>query len=71
MECAYCKGRMEKGTAPLTVNRKGYHAHWESIPAWVCVQCGEAYFEPRQVELIQKALSCLDRETDALVASRA
>ncbi|MEO6554110.1 MAG: YgiT-type zinc finger protein [Nitrospiraceae bacterium] len=24
------------------------------MPAWVCTQCGEPYFEAKEVELIQK-----------------
>lgn len=69
MECIYCRGRMEKATAPFTVDRKGYHVHWDAIPAWVCTQCGEAYFESREVDAIQKVLSVLDREHAALTAS--
>lgn len=67
MECVYCKGHMEKTTAPFSIDRKGYHVYWNAIPAWVCTQCGEPYFESREVDLIQKALSVLDRESVALV----
>ena len=69
VQCMYCKGRMEPGTAPFTVDRRGYHVHWEALPAWVCRQCGEVYFEPPQVETIQKALSAFDRETSRLTVS--
>ena len=69
MECIHCKGQMEKATAPFTVDRKGYLVHWDAIPAWVCAQCGEAYFESREVDLIQKAFLALDRESAALTAS--
>jgi len=69
MECVHCKGRMEKTTAPFTIDRKGYHIHWDAIPAWVCVQCGEPYFEAREVDLIQKALSVLERESAALTGA--
>ena len=69
MECIYCKGRMERATAPFSIDRKGYHIYWDAIPAWVCTQCGEPYFEAREVDLIQKALSVLDRESAALTRS--
>ena len=69
MECIQCKGQMEKATAPFTIDRKGYLVHWDAIPGWVCAQCGEAYFESREVDLIQKALSALERESAALTAS--
>jgi YgiT-type zinc finger domain-containing protein len=66
MECFYCQGKMERGTAPFNIHRHGYHLHWDAIPAWVCTQCGEPYFETREVDLIQNTLSILDRETLAL-----
>ena len=69
MECIHCKGRMMKGTAPFSLDRNGYHVSWDAVPAWVCTQCGEPYFESREVELIQKALAGLDRESSALVAA--
>jgi hypothetical protein len=47
----------------------GYRVSWDSIPAWVCGQCGEVLFETHQVELIQEALAGLDRQTETLVKS--
>ncbi len=69
MECFHCKGRMVKGNAPFSVDRNGYHITWESIPAWVCTQCGEALFEENEVHHIQKALQKIDDETMALTAN--
>jgi YgiT-type zinc finger domain-containing protein len=69
MECIHCKGKMARSTAPFSLDRKGYHVSWDAIPAWVCTQCGEPFFESREVELIQKALAALDRESAALVAA--
>lgn len=66
MECIYCKGRMEKTTAPFSVERKGYYIHWDAIPAWVCTQCGEPLFEEREVEHIQRVLSLLDKENEVI-----
>jgi YgiT-type zinc finger domain-containing protein len=57
---------MIKSNAPFSVDRQGYHITWESIPAWVCAQCGEAFFEENEVNHIQKALQQVDRETTAL-----
>ena len=68
MECVHCKGRMVRGTAPFSLDRHGYHVSWDAVPGWVYSQCGEPYFESREVELIQKALSGLDRESSALAA---
>ena len=66
MECIHCKGRMERTTAPFSIDRNGYHIIWNAIPAWVCTQCGEPYFESREVDLIQEILSVLDRESALL-----
>ncbi len=71
MECLHCKGKMVKGRAPFSVDRNGYHISWDSIPAWVCTQCGEALFEENEVNHIQKALQQIDHETMALTANTA
>lgn len=71
MECLHCKGRMARGTAPFSLDRNGYHVTWDAIPAWVCAQCGEPFFESREVELIQNALADLDRESAALSSAGA
>ena len=70
MECFHCKGLMKKGTAPFSIDRSGYHVHWDAIPAWVCSQCGEPFFESREVELIQQALLALDRGNTELAPAR-
>lgn len=67
MECIHCKGSLKPASAPFSVARKGYHIYWASVPAWVCAQCGEPYFESREVDAIQKALTILDAETAALL----
>lgn len=64
MECMYCKGTMEKRTAPFSIDRNGYHIHWHASPAWVCAQCGEAYFEREEVDRVQKALRAVDVEME-------
>ncbi|NUO79833.1 YgiT-type zinc finger protein [candidate division KSB1 bacterium] len=66
MKCMYCQGTMERKTAPFQINRKGYHLVLSAIPAWVCAQCGEVYFEEAEVEAIQGALQDLDERTEKL-----
>ncbi len=63
MRCFHCSGTMTHATAPFSVDRNGYHVSWESVPAWVCDQCGEPFFESREVGLIQHALAALDENT--------
>lgn len=69
MKCIHCKGEMERKTAPFQIDRKGYHLLFDAIPAWVCTQCGEAYFEETEVEAIQEVLKKLDEETEHLAAA--
>ena len=69
MECIHCKGHMKRGTAPFSLDRNGYHVSWDAVPAWVCTQCGEPFFEAREVDLIQNALRDLDRESAALYSN--
>jgi len=69
MNCIHCKGQMTRSFAPFSLDRKGYHVSWDAVPAWVCTQCGEPYFESREVDRIQKALKGLDQESAALTAA--
>ena len=71
MDCLHCKSKMKKGNAPFSVDRNGYQISWDSIPAWVCTQCGEAFFEENEVNHIQKALDKIDLETLALTSNTA
>ena len=69
MECIHCKGSMERSAARFTAERRGYQVSWDAVPAWVCTQCGEAYFEGDEVDAIQRALVAVDHETDRLSAA--
>lgn len=62
MKCIHCQGKMERRTAPFHIARKGYHLTLEKVPAWVCVQCGEAYFEEVEVEAIQRVIDSVDAQ---------
>ena len=61
MKCLYCQGEMERGTAPFRVDRKGYHVTWDALPAWVCPQCGEVYFEETDIEALRLAIEVKKR----------
>jgi len=65
----YCKGSMEYKKAPFQVDRKSYHLMLDAVPAWVCNQCGEVYFEEAEVETIQDVLKTLDERTEKLAAA--
>ncbi len=59
MRCLRCQGAVERGTAPVRVERGGYKLVWEHVPAWVCKRCELAYFEPEAVASIRRALGDL------------
>jgi YgiT-type zinc finger domain-containing protein len=59
MRCLRCQGPVERGTAPVRVERNGYRLAWEQVPAWVCGRCELAYFEPSEVETIRRALTAM------------
>jgi YgiT-type zinc finger domain-containing protein len=62
----YCQGKMERSTAPFHIDRKGYHLLFDRIPAWVCSQCGEVYFEEVEVDSIQAVIRAVDEQVEKL-----
>jgi YgiT-type zinc finger domain-containing protein len=62
MRCLLCNGEMEKATVAYTIDRKGYHLFIEKIPAYVCSQCGEKYFEEKEVEAIHNMIKTLEEK---------
>ena len=69
MKCIYCQGKMKRKSAPYHIDRRGYHLVLDAIPAWVCGQCGEIYFEEAEVESIQKVIRQLDQQAGKLAKS--
>jgi len=62
MKCLLCRGEMEKTSVAYTVDRKGYHLFIEKLPGHVCSQCGERYFEEKEVEAIQDMIKALEEK---------
>jgi len=69
MKCLLCKGEMEKTTVSYTIDRKGYHLFIEKIPAHVCVQCGERYFEEKETKAIQSMIKALEEKLHDVLAA--
>lgn len=59
----YCQAEMKKGTAPFHIDRKGVHVSFDEIPAWVCPQCGEEYFEEKEVDVIRELVKAVEEQT--------
>ena len=68
MKCIHCRGKMIRGTVPFHIDRKGCHLMLESVPAWVCEQCGEAYFEEREVDTIQELIHSVEQKAEEFTA---
>ena len=62
----YCQGKMNKGTAPFHIDRKFYHLTLDTVPAWVCQQCGEVYFDELEVDSIQEIIMIVEERTKKL-----
>jgi YgiT-type zinc finger domain-containing protein len=60
---------MKPGTTPFHIDRKGCHVTLDRVPAWVCEQCGESYFEEKDVSAIQALVKALEEKADALAAA--
>ncbi len=69
MTCMHCQGMMTKGDAPFHADRNGYHLLIDAVPAWVCGQCGEPFFEEREVRGIQRLLTGLDKQALRLASA--
>lgn len=70
MKCLHCQGQMLRGAATFHIDRKGCHLTLDAVPAWVCEQCGESYFEEKEVDAIQDLALSLETRIDALAATR-
>ncbi len=58
---------MARGAAPFHIDRKGCHVTLENVRAWVCGQCGEAYFEEQEVQGIQQLIHSIGENMAKLV----
>jgi hypothetical protein len=38
----------------------------DAVPAWVCTQCGEPYFEEKEVDAIQELVASVEERVGAL-----
>lgn len=66
MDCVHCGGELARATAPLHIDRAGVHLLMESVPAWVCSQCGEPVFDEAAVDAVQTILATADSEQQKL-----
>ncbi len=60
---------MKRGTAPFHIDRKGYHLVFDSVPAFVCEQCGEVYFDEPEVDSMQEAIRAVDAQAAKILVA--
>lgn len=66
MKCMHCQGEMTRGHAPFHIDREGVHISLDKVPAWVCPQCGEIYFEQAEVDAMQEMIKAIDKQAGKL-----
>lgn len=69
MKCIHCQGIMKRGTAPMHIDRKGYHLTLDNVPAWICNQCGEALFEENEVDSVQELIKVIEQKAKPLAVT--
>lgn len=69
MKCIHCQGEMKLGTAPFHIDRTTCHVTLDAVPAWVCTQCGEAYFEEKEIDAIQGLVKAIEDKTGAFATA--
>ena len=67
MRCIHCHGVMNLGTTPFHIDRQGCHLVLDAVSAWVCEQCGETYFEEREVDAIQELVRSVEEKSRNLI----
>ena len=65
----HCRGQMKKATAPFHIDRQEYHLTLDAVPAWVCQQCGEVYFDEPEVDSIQEIIRAVEDRTKKLIVA--
>ena len=68
MKCIHCQGEMVRRAVPFHIDRKGCHLMLDAVPAWMCQQCGEAYFEEKEVDALQELLKSVEQKSAALAS---
>ena len=57
---------MKRSHIPFHADSRGCHVTIDAVPAWVCGQCGEAHFEEKEVDAIQKLMGAVEQELKTL-----
>jgi YgiT-type zinc finger domain-containing protein len=66
MKCYYCQNKLRKDKVTYNINRNGYDVILREVPAFVCQECGEIFFEEKSVDMIQSLISDVDKKAEAV-----
>ena len=55
--CSFCKGRLKKGKAEFMVKSGSSIVSVKNVPAYICGNCGEAYYNPKVSRRIDKVMA--------------
>lgn len=55
-KCSFCKGKLSKGETEFVVKVGSEVISLKSVPAYVCEECGEAYYSPEISRKIDKIM---------------
>lgn len=64
MRCMHCQGTMSRSFSHFHIVREFYNLMLDEVPAWVCGQCGESYFEENEVDRIQDIIRAIEERTE-------
>lgn len=56
MSCSFCGGELEERLVQHTYRWEGKLFVFEEVPARVCCQCGEKYFDAQVVKVMEQAV---------------
>lgn len=66
MTCYYCQKNLKSKKVTYNINRQGYDVILREVPALVCQECGEIFFEEKSVNLIQALIKEVDKKAEAV-----
>ncbi len=55
--CSFCKGRLVEGETGFVVKAGKELLSIKDVPAYICEECGEAYYTPEVSEKIDKIMT--------------
>jgi len=60
-KCSECGGQVRRKTIAQEFEKEGAKVKLSGLQAWVCLRCGEVYFEPGGAQQVVQAVNSLLR----------